>query len=241
MIERLQFWGYAVDYDERGDVSYRKGKTSPPSAFVIDLSRLPAHGRDVAIGFRGAKGSRHVPIVFVDGEAEKVAAIRVRLPDAAYTTASGLRGALRKAIANPPPAPVVPRQMMEGYADRTAAQKLGIQENMRVAVIDAPAGYAAILGGMPAGVEFDEEAEEPCAVTLWFVRDADEYASGMRRMRARAGGTKLWILWPKASARKSAITQHVVRQTANEFGLVDYKICSVNEGWSGMCFAPRRT
>ncbi len=238
VIEVLESGGYTVDYDDRADVSYRRGKANPPEAIVIDLSRLPAHGREVAIGFRGAKTTRQIPIVFVDGAAEKVAAIRAKLPDAVYTTRPRLLKALVRAVARRMANPIVPQQMMDRYATRTTAQKLGIDANSGVAVIDPPPGYEALIGPVPDGVEFHEDQDKRCAVTLWFVREADEYAAGLRRMRARAATTRLWVVFKKGKA--GTITQNVVRETANQFGLVDYKICSVNETWSGMLFALSR-
>ncbi len=51
-------------------------------ALVIDLSRMPSHGREVAVYLRGTKSTRHIPLVFVDGGEEKVAKIRELMPDA---------------------------------------------------------------------------------------------------------------------------------------------------------------
>src|SRR5512145_2140204 len=73
----------------------------PPDAFVIDLSRLPAHGREVAASLRERKATRHVPLVFVDGAPEKVARVRALLPDAIYTDWGRIRGALRAALRRP--------------------------------------------------------------------------------------------------------------------------------------------
>src|ERR1044071_5122399 len=61
-------------------------QANPPDAVVIDLSRLPSHGREVGHGVRTRKGIKHLPIVFVDGEPEKVKRTRLLLPDAIYTT-----------------------------------------------------------------------------------------------------------------------------------------------------------
>ena len=71
-------------------------------------------------------------------------------------------------------------------------------------------------------------------MTLWFVRDPREYRNGLRGMSAIAGRTKLWIIWRKGSA--DGMTPNLIRQAANEAGLVDYKICAVSEQWSGMVF-----
>jgi hypothetical protein len=242
-IASLQAAGHKVDYDEQVVPGmFREIRNSPPEAFVIFLARLPSHGREVATALRGFKATRNVPIVFVDGVSEKVEVIRKLLPDAVYTSRERLGPALRKALAHPPTAPVVPTQMMDRYAARTAAQKLGIAEGASVALLEPPRDYSQVLGQIPKGVNFVEGGGPGCGVTLWFVRDAETYQSGLRRVRALAGRTKLWILWPKRRTREPAptISEQIVRDAALALGLVDYKICSVNERWSALAFARKK-
>jgi hypothetical protein len=237
LADVLRAAGYAVDYQEKVDPGlFRAMRQSLPDAFVIDLSRLPSHGREVATFIRGHKTLRQVPIVFADGAPDKVAAIRALLPDAAYASSAKLRSALREALAHRPAAPVVPAQMMERYAARTTAQKLGIREDSTVAVIDPPGNYATAIGELPSGARLDESPAAPSDVTLWFVRDPAACQQALPRMRKLAARTKLWILWQKGGA----VTQPYLRQSAAQVGLVDYKICSVNHAWSGMLFAPRK-
>lgn len=234
MIEELESAGHKVEYTER----WTRPRPPLPDAFVIDLSRLPSHGREVAIFLRGSKKTRHIPIIFVGGEPEKVKAIRQQLPDAVYTEAGRLRSAVRAAITNRPDTPVVPAQMMDRYASRTAAQKLGIRAGWRVVVVNPPRDYAQAIGAVPDGVTFEEETRGRGDLTLWFVENAGDLLSGMRPMRGAAANSRLWVLWRKG--RKSEVTQTVVREAALGAGLVDYKICSVNEIWSAMAFAPRK-
>src|SRR5687767_14567225 len=73
-------------WDETGGVALRRVRENPPDAFVIDLSRLPSHGRDVATWLREGKATRGIPLVFLEGDAEKVARLRALLPDATYAT-----------------------------------------------------------------------------------------------------------------------------------------------------------
>ena len=232
LLDALQAAGHTVDYDERfGPRIFAAIRQSPPDAVVLDLSRLPSHGREVAVFLRGQKATRGLPMVFVDGDAAKVAAIRQLLPDAAYTTAPRLRSALRDALRNPPATPVVPAQMMDRYRSRTAAQKLGIRENSTVALIDPPRNFAGVIGALPPGAAFDEGGVLS-PVTLWFVRDVDDCREALPRMRKIAARTKLWIVWQKGGA----VTQPFLRASAAAVGLVDYKICAVNDTWSAMLF-----
>jgi len=237
----LRAAGHTVDYDEQvASGGFRAIRESPPDAFVIDLSRLPSHGREVATFFRGRKPTRQIPIVFVGGEPEKVEAIRKLLPDAVYTAPGRLRSALRAALANQPASPVVPTAMMARYASRSTAQKLGVREGSTVALIDPPRNYAAVIGDLPAGASFEEMPDETAAaarpITLWFVHDAAACRAGLPGMQKLAAHTKLWMLWRKGSG----VTQPFLRESAAAVGLVDYKICSVDATWSAMLFARRK-
>lgn len=235
LLAALRAAGHAVDYDEKADSEGFRGiRRSPPDAFVIDLSRLPSHGREVAVFFRGQKATRHVPIVFVGGVEEKVEAVRKVLPDAAYVTPSRLRPALRTALASRPESPVAPVQMMARYAARSAAQKLGMREASAAALVDAPRDYARVIGELPAGARLEEGG--PCPITLWFVHDAAGCREALPRMRRLAARTKLWILWRKGSE----VTQPFLRESAAAVGMVDYKICAVDAAWSAMLFAAKK-
>jgi len=239
-IEALRASGHQVAYDEKIRPGlFAKIRASPPDAFVIALTRLPSHGRDVAVFLRGSKATRHLPIVFVDGAPEKGDGIRRLIPDAADASLSRLGAALQKALTKPPAVPVVPPQMMERYRMRTTAQKLGIVKDTAVGLLDPPGDYASVLGPMPDGVSFIEGAARDCTVTLWFVSDAVVYQSRLQRARTLAARTKLWILWPKGGQR-TGISHPYLRETANSVGLVDYKICSVNDRWSAVAFARKK-
>jgi len=138
LLRALRAAGHQVDYTHEPQSNVRYIRDTQPEAIVIDLSRSPAHGRELAVYLRGTKSTRHIPIIFVDGEPEKVQKIRDLIPDAEYTTLAKVAALVKRAIAKPPAAPVVPPQMMERSASRTTAQKMGIAANSRVALIDPP-------------------------------------------------------------------------------------------------------
>jgi hypothetical protein len=237
LIAACQACGFEVEYDDvRGGNLVRMVREKLPDALVIDLTCLPSHGREVAIYLRRTKYARQLPLIFIDGEPEKVEATRAQLPDATFTTRAKLCSAIKSALAKPILDPVLPPGVMERYSSRTVAQKLGIREGATTAVIDAPRDYAAALGALPEGAELVENPDSIQAVTLWFVRDPREYQAGLRRMQAIAHRTRLWVVW-----RKGSLTDRVVRQEAIEVGLVDYKICAVNAQWSAMAFARRKS
>ena len=233
LMAKLRAAGYGVTLHQR-PASVHTIANAAPAAAVIDLSRMPSHGRYIGAWLRGSKKTRQIPLVFVDGEAAKVARVREELPDAVYTTASAVVGALKRAIAKPPLEPVVPRQMMQGGSTRTTAQKLGIREKSTVGLIDPPDDYWGVLGALPRDVVLEEDAARPCDLTLWFVHDANQYAAQLRKYRTRK---RLWIVWQKG--RRDGLNGSFIREAALAVGLVDYKICSLDAEWSGLAFAMR--
>ena len=163
----------------------RPWRESPPDAFVIDLSRLPSHGREIAIALRQSPATRRIPIVFCDGAEEKVKRIQAELPDAVYCSTATLRSALKRAIAKPPNDPVKPTRMMDRYASRTVAQKLGIKEYSSIALIDAPRDYIKVFGELPAGVRFSRMPASICR-RYALLRARPSFFTARRFPRSRA-------------------------------------------------------
>jgi hypothetical protein len=205
-------------------------------AVIINLNRRPSYGREVATALRGAKSTRYIPIVFVEGAPEKVAPIRQLLPDAVYTTWAKLPTALKKLKRVTDP--VVPKQMMDRYKGRTTAQKLGVKENSTITVIEPPRDYAKVLGDLPANVEIKEDPETLSQVTVCFAHDPDMLAEILELGRRIAGKTKFWICWQKG--KKTGFNDIPIRSSAVALGLVDYKVCSLDSTWSGMVFALKK-
>ncbi len=207
-----------------------------PDVILIDLSRLPSHGREVAVFLRRAKETRQVPIVFVGGEAEKVAAIRQLLPDAAYCNLAKVAATLKRQIKQTTHREFVkPPGIMERAQDKSSAQKLGIEAGAMVCVVEPPRDFPNILGDLPDEVDFEAKA---APVTLWFVDDREDLLASLGRMRSVAPHTRLWLLWRKGSV--GGLTQNSLRELTREVGLVDYKICSVDSRWSAMLFAVKK-
>ena len=72
-------------------------RRDPPDVFVIDLARQPSQGQALGTALRQLKATRHVPLVFVDGDPKKTARVKTALPDATYATWRGIRGAVKQA------------------------------------------------------------------------------------------------------------------------------------------------
>ena len=242
-IAALKAAGYQITHLKlTGRELLRRLREKPPAAFVIDLTRLPSHGCEVALALRQTKSTRHVPLVFVEGDPEKVARIRTVLPDAVYTAWSCIRSSLHQAIAHPPENPRIPTSVLEGYSGTPLPKKLGIKPNSAVALVGAPADFAKTLGALPEGVKLRTQADGPADLTLWFVRSAKELGRAMPDMTAAGSRAPLWIVWPKkTSGMPTDLTQQEVRDSALAAGLVDYKVCAVDATWSGLLFRMRKT
>ena len=143
--QQLAALGHEVEFD---DLAQPRSEASlavnPPDAYLIDLSRLPSHGREVAMALRTYKATRHVPIVFVDGEPEKVQKVKAVLPDAAFTTWGRVKTSLPKAVSRRVTTPVVPPSII--YSGKPTVEKLGVKVGMRVCVLGAPPGFLDTLG-----------------------------------------------------------------------------------------------
>jgi hypothetical protein len=222
----------------------RELRERPPDAFAIDLTRLPSHGRAVALELRRSKSTRAVPIVLAGGAPEKVDAIRALLPDAVFAEWDAMPEALARAVANPPAAPTaVPAGAMAGYSGTPLAKKLRIHAGAAVALLGAPEGFESALAGLPEGVRLSRHARGGADLVLLFARSRADLA---RRFPAAAravnGGGGLWLVWPKKTSGMAAdLTQAAVRALGLEAGWVDYKICALDETWSGLLFARRRS
>jgi CheY-like chemotaxis protein len=240
LLERA---GYEVDGEVPGaSIGVKALRTDPPTAFVIDLGRLPSHGREVAYALRQSKALRSLPIVFVGGAEDKVAAIRAALPDATFTTWERIGADLRGAIEHPPSDPVVPQSDSGPRSGRPLAQKLGIKEGMTIALLDAPVGVEQTLAPLPAGVTLRAGNRGNREMTLWFVTARSVLARRLESVAKAVGEGTLWMAWPKrSSAVETDLSEDAIRAVALPAGLVDTKVCAIDDTWSGLRLTLRRS
>jgi hypothetical protein len=238
---RLAAFGHHVDFDDVEALAVRRAlRASPPDACVIDLSRLPSQGREVALYLRANKEMRHMPIVFVDGDPQKVAQLKTILPDATYTRWERLATALDNALARPPAAPVVPPPSI--YSGKPTADKLGIKANMRVCLVGSPKGFADTLTPLPPHTSFTAKPATTCDLFLVFVRSHRELAAQLVSLAPHVTRQAVWFIWPKKKGPvKTDLDGNIVRETGLAAGWVDYKVCSVDDTWSGLAFKRRRS
>jgi hypothetical protein len=135
------------------------------------------------------------------------------------------------------------------YSGTPLPRKLGIGEDDEVAVIGAPDGFfdalAAMLADLPevaAALHTDLADDARYDVILTFVTERAELEAELPRLRARmAPACGLWVAWPKrASMLPTDMSDEVVRQVALPTGLVDNKVCSIDQSWTALRLVIRR-
>jgi hypothetical protein len=131
---------------------------------------------------------------------------------------------------------------MAGYSGTPLVQKLGIKEGLRVAILAAPAG--CVLGTFPtaATVQTSLAGKAPLDVVIQFVTKRAVFEAQLAKIRKRmASNGGVWIAWPKAASKlPTEVTEHVVREVALPTGLVDNKVCAIDDTWSGLRLVIRR-
>lgn len=130
---------------------------------------------------------------------------------------------------------------MAGYSGTPLPQKLGIKPGARLALLRAPAGFDATLGALPAGVRVLTSARAPLDVAVCFSTQRADVAARFERLAAAlapAGG--LWIAWPKRGAALATdLNENIIREIGLAAGLVDNKVCAIDDTWSGLRFVRR--
>lgn len=131
---------------------------------------------------------------------------------------------------------------MAGYSDTPLAKKLGIKPGGSVCVEGAPMPYERLLAPMPDGVSVQSEVDSSTDVVHLFSTSKAELAGALERsLRHLRPDAALWISWPKKASRvPTDITEDVVRDLALPLGLVDIKVCAVDDVWSGLKLVLRK-
>jgi len=129
---------------------------------------------------------------------------------------------------------------MAGYSGTPLFKKLGIKENSRVLLLNAPPGFK--IDSLPDGVQIVRRPEANLDVILAFVRSNRQLQVQFDELvRSLGQGGGLWIAWPKKSSGvETDVEFNSVQRTGLDAGLVDNKICAVDDTWSGLRFARRR-
>jgi hypothetical protein len=131
---------------------------------------------------------------------------------------------------------------MAGYSGKPLVQKLGIKPGFRIFVGRAPKAYSDIVGGLPDGATIAARLKGPLDMIHLFATKAAGLKRELEGCRAAiAPDGMVWVSWPKkASGVATDLSDIVVRDIALTLGLVDVKVCAVDETWSGLKFVIRK-
>ncbi len=123
-----------------------------------------------------------------------------------------------------------------GYSGTPLPRKLGIRDGDVVALLDEPDRLRALLEPLPEGVELRADIRAKPDVAVAFFRRRAAMARRLPALeRAIFPAAALWIAWPKrASGLATDITEDAIRDEALPLGLVDVKVCAIDETWSGL-------
>ncbi len=129
-----------------------------------------------------------------------------------------------------------------GYSGKTLIARLGLKDGAKAIVIRPPANYASLTDGAAIGQRNAAPAAGDFDFIHLFVRNAAELAAKLPKLQPRlAEGGMLWVSWPKKSSKLFVdLTEDGIRRICLPLGLVDVKVCAVDEDWSGLKLMRRK-
>jgi hypothetical protein len=130
---------------------------------------------------------------------------------------------------------------MAGYSITSPTKKLGIKEGSQVLLLNAPKNFESELSLLPSEVRFVTRASKAVDLILLFARSQSALNNEFAKLAAKiAPNGTLWIVWPKKSSGVSTdLSFNSVQRIGLDAGLVDVKVCAINDVWSGLKFVYR--
>lgn len=136
---------------------------------------------------------------------------------------------------------------MAGYSKRSLVDKLGVKAGWKISLLNFPKDYYKTLGKLPDGIILDGTITDTYNFIQYFVTEKQELESifpALKKHLDKAG--LLWISWPKAlrpaqgkEALKTDLNENIIREIGLKNGLVDVKVCAIDDDWSGLKFVYR--
>ena len=130
---------------------------------------------------------------------------------------------------------------MAGYSGTPLIKKLGVKEGFRIAIVDGPATFLKTLGELPAMVKVVSRLRGPLDLVVLFAESEQRLAKKFPMLADKlTGNGMIWVAWPKKSSCVSTdLLFDSVQRIGLDCGLVDVKICAIDEIWSGLKFVYR--
>ena len=125
-----------------------------------------------------------------------------------------------------------------GYSGTPLAKKLGIKSGFTIKIVNEPVGYFDLFTDLPEDLKPVSDNVTKKDFIHCFVKDATQLEKDITQLRAEIKPNgMIWISWPKKAAKmKTDLDGNIVRETGLRHGLVDIKVCAVNQVWSGLKF-----
>src|SRR6185503_17559288 len=131
---------------------------------------------------------------------------------------------------------------MAGYSGTPLVKKLGFKPAFRVAFVNAPSEFASDLGELPDDIQvLNDNLRSPLDLVVLFVTSQRAMKLGFQKLAKKlANNGMLWVSWPKKSSGVATdLSENIIRDIGLDAGLVDVKVCAINEVWSGLKFVYR--
>ena len=126
--------------------------------------------------------------------------------------------------------------MASGYSGTPLIRKLGIKAGFKIYLVDPPENYWELVGDLPENVSVGRPGDGAFDFIHMFVKDAAHLESRIGALKQLIVPTgMIWVSWPKKASKVATdLSENVVRDLALKSGLVDTKVCAVDETWSGL-------
>lgn len=124
-----------------------------------------------------------------------------------------------------------------GYSGTALAKKLGIKSGFKIELINTPDYYMDLFEDeLPDNLDFSADADQQKDLIHFFTKSNEEYQQFLPLLREQINyNGMIWVSWPKkSSGLKSDISENQIRDFAIQSGLVDIKVCAVDQTWSGL-------
>lgn len=131
---------------------------------------------------------------------------------------------------------------MAGYSGTPLVKKLGLKESFKVYFKNPPDNYLALLTPLPDNVKIISRLTSEIDLIQFFTKRRAELEQGLKLQitKIKQNGM-IWVCWPKKSSGvKTDVSEDMIREVALPFGLVDVKVCAINETWSGLKLVIRK-
>jgi len=132
--------------------------------------------------------------------------------------------------------------MTTGYSGTPLAKKLGIKQGMCVVVVDGPEDYTDLIAPIPDAVKITNSLQKDADILHLFTNSRNGLFNGLATAKhhIKQNGS-IWVSWYKKAAKlPTEITEDTIRAAAFPLGLVDVKVCAVDEKWSGLKLVIRK-